>query len=157
MSLFDIDKAIYDFEFEIDEETGEILNAEELDNLKMEREKKIEGVGLWYKNLKAEAEAVKAEKDAMAEREKRLKNKAESLKRYLSYALQGEKFNTPKVAMSFRKSTSVEVDEGAELPENYVRVKTVVEPDKKMLKEALDNGEIIAGARLIEKQNVIIK
>lgn len=157
MTLFEIDKALYEFEFEIDEETGEILNAEELDNLKMEREKKIEGVGLWYKNLTAEAEAVKAEKNAMAEREKRLKNKAESLKKYLEYALQGEKFNTPKVAMSFRKSKSVEIDDGANLPENYVRVKTVVEPEKKLLKEALENGEVIEGARLVEKNNISIK
>lgn len=157
MTLFEIDKALYEFEFEIDEETGEILNAEELDNLKMEREKKIEGVGLWYKNLTAEAEAVKAEKNAMAEREKRLENKAESLKKYLAHALQGEKFNTPKVAMSFRKSKSVEIDDGAILPENYMRVKTVVEPDKKLLKEALDNGEAIEGARLVEKNNISIK
>ena len=157
MTLFDIDKAIYDFEFEIDEETGELLNADELDNLKMAREQKVENIALYYKNLIAEAEMVKAEKNNMADRQKRLENKAESLKTYLAYALQGEKFSTPKVAVSYRKSKSVEIDDGAELPKAYVKVEEVRKPDKKMLKEALEGGEKIDGVRLVEKQNLSVK
>ena len=38
----------------------------------------------------ADAEALKAEKNAFAEREKAAKNKAESIKRYLSSVLQGK-------------------------------------------------------------------
>lgn len=157
MTLFDIDKAIYDFEFEIDQETGELLNADELDNLKMAREQKVEGIALYYKNLVAEAEMVKAEKNNMADRQKRLENKAESLKQYLAYALQGEKFSTPKVAVSYRKSKSVEIDDGARLPDNYVKVEEVRKPDKKMLKEALEGGEVIEGVKLVEKQNLSVK
>lgn len=157
MTLFDIDKAIYDFEFEIDEETGELLNADELDALKMAREQKVENIALYYKNLVAEAEMVKAEKNNMADRQKRLENKAESLKNYLAYALQGEKFSTPKVAVSYRKSKSVEIDDGAELPKAYVKVEEVRKPDKKMLKEALEGGEKIDGVRLVEKQNLSVK
>lgn len=157
MTLFDIDKAIYDFEFEIDEETGELLNCDELDALKMVRDQKVENIALYYKNLVAEAEMVKAEKNNMADRQKRLENKAESLKNYLAYALQGEKFSTPKVAVSYRKSKSVEIDDGAELPKAYVKVEEVRKPDKKMLKEALEGGEVIDGVRLIEKQNLSVK
>lgn len=157
MTLFDIDKAIYDFEFEIDEETGELLNADELDALKMAREQKVENIALYYKNLVAEAEMVKAEKNNMADRQKRLENKAESLKNYLAYALQGEKFSTPKVAVSYRKSKSVEIDDGAELPKAYIKVEEVRKPDKKMLKEALEGGEKIDGVRLVEKQNLSVK
>lgn len=62
MTLFEINKAILDFQFEVDEETGELLNAQALDDLQMARDEKIEGVGLWIKNLNAEAAAVKAEK-----------------------------------------------------------------------------------------------
>lgn len=157
MTLFDIDKAILDFEFEIDEETGEILNAEELDALQMAREDKIEGVGLWIKNLEAEAAAVKAEKDNMADRQKRLEKKADSLKRYLAYALNGEKFSTPKIALSWRRSESVVITDEALLPENCLNVTIVKKPDKKVIKDALKAGKEIMGAELIEKQNLQIK
>ena len=157
MTLFDIDKAILDFEFEIDEETGEILNAEELDKLQMAREDKIEGVGLWIKNLEAEAAAVKAEKDNMADRQKRLEKKAESLKRYLAYALDGQKFSTPKIALSWRRSESVVITDEALLPENCLNVTIVKKPDKKVIKDALKAGKEIMGAELVEKQNLQIK
>ena len=157
MTLFDIDKAILDFEFEIDEETGEILNAEELDKLQMERDAKIEGVGLWIKNLEAEAAAVKAEKDNMADRQKRLEKKAESLKRYLAYALQGEKFSTPKIALSWRRSESVVITDEHLLPENCLNVVVTKRPDKKVIKDALKAGKEIMGAELVEKQSLQIK
>lgn len=157
MTLFEIDKAILDFEFEINEETGEILNANALDELKMERDAKIEGVGLWIKNLQAEAEAVKNEKNAMADRQKRLENKVESLKGYLTYALAGEKFSTPKVAMSFRRSESVHIEDEHLIPDEYMNITIVKKPDKKVLKDALKGGKEVLGAELITKQNIQIK
>ena len=66
---------------------------------------------MWIKSLLADANAIKAEKDKLAEREKALKNKADSLKKYLDRTLNGSKFETPKVSISYRKSSSVEVDE----------------------------------------------
>ena len=157
MTLFEIDDAILNFEFEVDEETGEILNAQNLDDLKMEREQKIEGVGLWIKNLEAEAAAVKAEKDNMADRQRRLEKKAESLKGYLAYALQGEKFSTPKIALSWRRSESVVITDEHLLPETCLNVTIVKKPDKKVIKDALKAGKDIMGAELIEKQNLQIK
>lgn len=157
MTLFEIDDAILNFELEVDEETGEILNAQDLDDLKMAREDKIEGVGLWIKNLEAEAAAVKAEKDAMADRQRRLEKKAESLKGYLAYALQGEKFSTPKIALSWRRSESVVITDEHLLPENCLNVTIVKKPDKKVIKDALKAGKDIMGAELREKQNLQIK
>ena len=156
-TLFEIDKAIYEFEFEIDEETGEILNADELDNLKMERDQKIENIGLFYKNIKAEAEMVKAEKNAMADRQRVLENKAESLKQYLAYALNGQKFSTGKVAMSFRKSESVNIPDDTKIDDKWCVVTQVRKPDKTAIKEAIKAGEEVAGAEIIVKNNVIVK
>lgn len=157
MNLFEIEKAILNFEFEIDEETGEILNIEALDNLKMAKETKVENIGLYIKNLNAEAEAVKAEKQAMADRQKALENKANRLKDYLLIATQGEPFSTPRLAISYRKSESVEIDEDANLPDEYVNTEVVTKPDKKALKEAIKGGAKIKGVRVIEKQNIQIK
>ena len=157
MTLFEIDKALADFEFEVDEETGEILNASDLDELKMAREDKIENIGLYIKNLEAEKEAVKREKDNFADREKRLGKKIDSLKKYLTYALDGQKFSTPKVAVSFRKSESVLVKDKYLIPDNYMNISVVREPNKTAIKNALKRGEEIMGVELLEKQNVSIK
>lgn len=157
MTLFDINKAILEFDYEIDEETGEILNAEELDALELARDEKIEGVGLWIKNLQAEAEAVKKEKDAMADRQRRLEKKAESLKNYLAWALQGEKFSTPRIAMSWRKSESVLIPDEALLDDRFVSIQMIKKPDKKLIKDTLKAGLEVPGAELVTKQNLQIK
>ena len=157
MTLFDINRAILDFDYEIDEETGEILNAADLDALQLARDEKIEGVGLWIKNLQAEAEAVKKEKDAMAERQKRLEKKAESLKNYLAYALAGEKFSTPRIAMSWRKSESVNIPDEALLDDRFVNITLIKKPDKKLIKDTLKAGREVPGAELVTKQNLQIK
>lgn len=157
MTLFDIDKAIMDFEFEIDEETGEVLNAIDLDGLKMAREQKIEGVGLYIKNLEAEKEAVKREKDSMALREKRLGKKIEGLKEYLSYALQGEKFSTARVVMSYRKSESVNIPDETAIPTEWCNVSVVKKPDKAAIKAALKSGKEVFGAELVTKQNLQVR
>ena len=67
MNLYDIDKAILSC---VDMETGEIIDAEKLDELKMEKEQKIRNIACWVKELKAEAEALKQQKEAFAAREK---------------------------------------------------------------------------------------
>ena len=67
MKLYEIDNAILEC---IDMETGEVIDAEKLDALNIERDAKIENVVLWIKDLKAEAEAIKAEKLTLAERQK---------------------------------------------------------------------------------------
>lgn len=156
-TLWEIDKAIMDWEMEIDPETGEILNYEELDNLNIERDKKIEGIGLYFKNVSAEAEMVKAEAKNLTERYKRLENKAESLKKYLAYALQGEKFSTPRLAVSYRKSESVEIGPDFVYNKKWCEVSTTYKPDKKKLKDAIKSGKEIAGVKLIEKQNISVK
>lgn len=156
-TLYDIDKAIYDFEFEIDNETGEILNADELDNLKMERNQKIENIGLYFKSVSAEAEMVKAEANNLTERYKRLENKAESLKKYLAYALQGEKFSTPRLAVSYRKSKSVEIGPDFVYNKRWCEVSTTYKPDKKKIKDAIKSGKKVTGAKLIEKQSISVK
>lgn len=157
MTLYEIDKALMDFEFEIDEESGEILNASDLDELQMAREQKIENIGLYIKNLEAEKEAVKHEKDNFADREKRLGKKIDSLKGYLTYALQGEKFSTPKVAVSFRKSESLLVKDEYLVPDKYCEYTMLRKPNKKNIKDALKKGEEIMGVELVEKQNIQIK
>lgn len=158
-------RALYEIDNEIlscvDLETGEIIDTERLDALQMEREKKVEEVACWIKDLKAEAEAIKAEKQILADRQKAAENKAESLKRWLAYALNGEKFKTAKCAVSFRKSESVEVtEEGLEaLMKGHDELLTYKkpEPNKTAIKQAINDGLSVAGVQLIQNVSTIIK
>lgn len=154
MNLFELNQAVRDFELEIDEETGEILNADALDSLELERDTKIENIALWIKNLKAEAEAVKKQKEAFYSREKALTNKAERLKEYLANNLMGEKFKTDRVVLSWRKSQAVEVDDNFS-DERFIKYEPKI--SKSEIKDALKSGEIIEGARLVENNSLQIK
>ena len=153
MKLYEIDQAIMDC---IDMETGEIINEELLNSLQMERDVKIENVVLWIKELKAEAEALKAEKLAFAERQKVTENKMESLKKWLAYALNGEKFKTVRASVTFRTTDKVEIADIYKLDENYLRYKEP-EADKDAIKKAIKAGQEVAGATLVSSTSVIIK
>lgn len=153
-SLYTINQAILDC---VDTNTGEILDEQAFEALQMERNEKLENIALWVKNLTSESEALKAEEKAFAERRKAAENKAESLKRYLDSALKGQKFNTTKVAITYRKSTSVDVLDVEKLPEAYRKTVTTVSADKTAIGAALKAGELVDGATLVEKNNLSIK
>ena len=153
MEIYKINQAILDC---IDAETGEIIDAEQLDELQMERDEKIENVACWIKDLKAEAEALKAEQMAFAERQRVAENKMESLKKWLAYALNGEKFKTVRASVSFRTTDKVEIDDIYNLDENYLRYKEP-EADKEAIKKAIKAGQTVAGATLVKSTSVIIK
>lgn len=153
-TLYEIDTAIMNC---IDTETGEIIDIDALGALQMEREQKLEGVALWVKNLTADAAAYKAEKEAFAERERRAAAKAESLKRFLAYALNGEKFTTTRCAVSFRRSKAVEISDEAALPAEFKTEAITYKPDKKAIKAAIEAGQSVAGCELVERLNASVK
>lgn len=153
-SLYDIRQELLDC---VDTETGEITDIARFDDLQMEYEEKVENIALWIKTLNADAEAYKNEKNAFAEREKKARNKAESLKQYLTDTLNGRKFTTLSVDINWRKSTSVEVDE-SKLPANWLReIPATHVVDKIEIAKALKAGENIAGAELVERKNIQIR
>ena len=127
--LYEIDQEILDC---VDMETGEILDTERLDALQMERERKLEGVALWVKDLKAEAAAVKEEADKLKAREKSLNNKIDGLKNWLLYALNGEKMKTPRCNVYYTHSQRVAVaDEGKlieflEMTSNFLGMQYII-------------------------------
>jgi hypothetical protein len=105
----------------------------------------------------SEAEQYKNEKNVFAQKEKRASNMAESLKKYLDTALNGNKFGTVKVDISYRKSTSVNVLDLDKLPEEYKKSVTTVSADKVELGKVLKSGVIIDGAEIVESNNIQIK
>ena len=159
MTIYEIDNEIMNC---VDMETGEVIDTDKLNDLQMERDAKIENVACWIKELKAEAEAIKNEKQALADRKRVAENKAESLKNWLAYVLNGEKFKTAKCSISYRNSESVEVtEEGLEaLMREHKDLLTyeTPEPNKKAIKDAIKNdGLTVAGVQLVQKTSTIIK
>lgn len=158
MLLYEIDRALSGL---IDPKTGEILDFDTFLALQMERDAKIENTCLWYKDLCAEAAAIRAEELSLAERRKAAERKAETLKGYIDRALAGAPFKTARVQCSYRKSSAAEPAEGFEIwaMENGRQdLLTIGEPmaNKTAIKAAIKAGEEIP-ARLTERNNLSIK
>ena len=157
MKLYEIDNAIY----ECVNDDGEVIDQEKLETLQMERDKKIECIACWIKELAAEANAIKEEKLKLEARQKVAENKVKSLKNYLAYALQEASFRTAKVSVSFRKTESVEVTpDGLEnlkaMRDDLLKYKEP-EPDKTAIKQALKSGLSVRGVQLVQNTSTIIK
>lgn len=153
-NLYEINEQIINC---IDTETGEIIDTEKFDELQIERDVKIENIALWYKNLMSEADQYKQEKIIFEERQKRAENKASNLKTYLDSILKGNKFNTMKVNISYRKSSSVDIYDIDKLPDDYKKVTTTITADKLEISKALKSGKDIYGVKYLEKNNIQIK
>ena len=135
MNLYEIDARIMEaFEAAVDEETGEIVNEEAYAALDALQEQQV-----------------------LEARRKEAERKAESLREYVKRALDGEKFKTSKVAVSYRASKAIEyVGDINVLPEEFIRRKDP-ELNKTALKEALDNGAEIPGVSIVTRSNMIIR
>lgn len=156
-NLYQIRQEIENFEFELDEETGELLNAMTWDDLQMAFEDKVENIACYIKNLASDVLAFKAEEEQLAKRRKSAERRIEYLKRLLADNMGGEKFSTAKCAVSFRKSEQVVVDDVKYIPAELLKVKTTYEPDKTAIKALFKNGQAVSGCRLVENLNTQIK
>ena len=161
-ALYEIDQEILDC---VDMETGEILDTEKLDALQMERERKLEGVALWIKDMRAEAAAVKEEADKLTARKKALDNKVEGLKNWLLMALGGKKLKTARCNVYQTHSQKLVVPDEAELisflktlkePEQFLRFK---DPELKRdeIKKAINDDFEIPGAWVETNEGLVIK
>lgn len=155
MNLYEINEAILEC---VDTETGDIIDIDRLEALELERDTKISNIGCWIKDLKAEAEAIKTEKQNLEKRQKAAESKAEQLKNYLFGFLNGAKFKDSRISISYRKSTATILDDNLDvdsLPDEYKSIK--VTPSLTAIKEALQNGIELKGCHLIERENIQIR
>lgn len=130
---------------------------EALQRIEGERDYKALNIACFIKNLRAEAEALKAEKLRLAKRQSAAERTAERLQTYLEQWLPvGVKIKDARAALSWRRSEFVELTaEVAELPDDYVRIKR--EPDLTAIKTVLKAGETLPFAHLGERQTLQIK
>ena len=162
MNIYQIDRQIEDLLAETDPETGEILfDPEQLNTLMMEKERATEELALSYKNLTAEAGAIRTEAAALTDRARKVEKMAETAKRYLTAILGGEKFKTPRVSVGYRSSSHVELKEdffdwAKNFAPRLLREKEP-EPDKAEIKRLLKAGIPVQFATLVEENNIQIR
>lgn len=103
------------------------------------------------------------------EQSKRLKalaaqdnERAEKLQHYMMRVLvalypEETKFSLPTHELRSRKSTAVVIDDESAIPDEFLRSKTTYHPDKTSIKEAIQSGASIPGARIEERRSWSIK
>ena len=155
MTLYEIDQNI----MALIDEDGEITNPEAFDELQITRSEKLEGIACWIKNLKADAAAIKAEEDVLAERRRTIENKIKSLSEFLSNTLAGQKFSTPRVSVSYRTSKALEIADNdtfvawaSMFNPSLLRIKR--DPDKKAITDAINGGMDVPGAQIVERKSM---
>lgn len=161
-SVYELDAKIssciqLDEEHVVSVDDGEILNLQQFEALQMERDAKIEGMCCYIKNLMADVVAYEAEEKRMRERRAAKEREVDRCKAYLAGALYGEKFETPRCKISWRKSEVCNVLSMEEIPDEYKRTKVTVDADKTAIKKAIKGGAEVPGAEVIQKLNMTLK
>lgn len=160
MNLYQISEELKKaIEESVDTETGEILDYTRIEELKMARDEKREAVALYIKNLLSDSKAIDEEIKTLTARKKSKSNRAENLKQYLAKDLQDNglnKFETPKVVLTFRKSQILEVKSTENIPHEFFKQPEPV-LDKMALKNELKLGIKYEGVALVDKKNIQIK
>jgi hypothetical protein len=122
---------------------------------------KAEAYAITIRAKQARASELKAEAKRLSDWAKTEENLAERLTERILSAMQHQglaKAETEHYRFGLRNSVAVDLDiEPDALPEGYKRVKTVIEADKTAIKAALERGESIPGARLVQRQSLQIR
>lgn len=102
-------------------------------------------------------------KDEQARIQSLVESKEKELKRmdnfinFLMQSFQKDKLETNLYKISYRKSESVEIINEEMIPQEFMKEKTTVAPDKTAIKEALKNWAEVPGATIKVNQNLQIK
>lgn len=170
IKLYELSEQYNDFVRAIDSgiEFDADTMSDTLEAIQASFDDKAESIALIYKSLTMEAEAIKTEAKALAERAASKERTAERLKQYLSSNLQSigqTKLETSKCKLSFRKSEKVTITDEDAL---YMACKVsgidglaqkveTVKFDKKALKDAIKSGVELNGAYIQTENNLQIK
>ena len=102
-------------------------------------------------------------KDEQARIQSLVESKEKELKRmdnfinFLMQSFQKDKLETNLYKISYRKSESVEIINEEMIPQEFMKEKTTIAPDKTAIKEALKNWAEVPGATIKINNNLQIK
>jgi len=134
-----------------------------MDTISLEREVKLEGYAMVIKNLENANAGIKSEEERFAKRRKYNENAIARMKERMAETLETvepdakgvKRLKTEKFTFSFRKSTSVQIENDAVIPPQFIKVEKTI--SRSELAKALKAGEQIEGAQLVENQSLSIR
>lgn len=158
MTIFEIDNRIAEILSQTDE-NGELPESafDELAELAMDRDTKVENAACMYLDLVADAKKIREQELILADRRAALTRKAERILGYIDYATEGQPFRSERVDVRRRKTVSVEIDDDFWANPASMFVRQKIEADKTAIKAALKDGAVIPGAKLVEKNTISVK
>jgi len=160
-------RALYHINEELNAINEELMAAQgeltpELENklviTKQELAEKSVNYALVILNNQADSNAIDAEIKRLKALKDAIDSTTDKLKEAVSNAMLMHdltEVKSPLVKMSFRKSKSVHITDENELDASFFEYKRTV--NKTAIKKAIEGGELVAGAELIEKNNLQIK
>lgn len=132
-----------------------------MDELATAEQNKVDGFGQFIKLQSALAEACKEEAKRLAAKAKSAESRLAYLKELYITSMRTnglKKLSGNAYTISVREADAVAVTAQVEaLPEIYRRVKTTVEPEKAMIKEALKGGLTIPGCALVKTYSLQVR
>ena len=145
---------------EINEETGEIVDntailKELMDKLQSDKDTKLDNVEYIKRDFKLKENGLSDEIKRLTERRNSMRKKQEFLSSLQDYLLDGEKCKTDKFTFFYGSSTSTEIEDEDELPEEYINIEYKV--NKAEITKVLRGGGAVAGAKLIEKTSLRVR
>lgn len=178
-TLFEIEDAMYNLlEYGIDSETGEIIENEEdfnrlYESIQIDAQTKIDNSNCLCKVIDGEIDVIDKEIERLKSERKSRENKKNWIKNNVDKFIRrqftnedGEldteglnkyKLSLPHSKVSYRRSNSVEITDQNLIPKKYIKTKIEESPDKMAIKKAIDNGEVIDGAKIVVNYNMQIK
>jgi hypothetical protein len=117
------------------------------------------GLAGFIKGERAEGDAVQLQSDALAERAKGHKRRADRLQAYVERHLrQGESIRDDRHWLKWTKSSAVEITDESKLPAEFMTdpVTPAPRPDKIKLRQALKT-EQVPGAEMVQRQKLHVK
>ena len=160
MNLYEMTNEIrrlYELLTEENNEDTEQIIADAIESI--EADKKVEGYCQVIKQLQADAEMLKAEKQRIDRNKATAENGIERMRNALRDFLEAANLDKVKAGtfnVSMRETASVNIINELDLPEKYL-IPQMPKADKAAIKEALNNGEKIDGAELQFKKGVTIR
>ena len=148
----------------INEETGEIENADVLQELEKEvvdqLTNKSTGIIKYFRNNDLTLEMIDEEIKRLQALKKVKKNENDNFKKYVIYCMEQmgvKKIETPLGNISLRASKSVDVYDEMLVDKKYFKEVIEYKLSKTDLKKAIESGEDVQGARIVRKNSLIIK
>ena len=165
-------------EYGVNDDTGEIIETEEefnalYDSIQLDLQTKLDNTICLGKLIDGELEVINkeimrltAEKKARERKKDWLKNRVDTFVRRQftdengnldTEGLNNYKLSLPHSKISYRKSTSVDVYDINSIPKEFIKTKVESNPDKTAIKNAINSGKEVKGAKIVTNYGIQLK